>query len=51
MRKQENNGYIVRDKRLIANLSIACEISSAHVFIIYQRKQEKKNKLLFLTNN
>ena len=44
MRKEENNGYIVRDKRLITNLSIAYEICTAHVFIICQRKQENKKE-------
>ena len=52
MRKEENNRYIVRDKRLVTNLSIAYEISTAtYSSFVKGSKKTKKNKLLFLANN
>ena len=44
MRMEENNGYIVRGKSLITNLSIALEISTSHLFIIYLGKRENKKE-------
>ena len=44
MRMEENNGYIVRGKSLITNLSIALEISTGHLFIICLGKRENKKE-------